>query len=801
MIKLINVNKFYNKGKLNEIHAIDNTSLVFPETGLVALTGPSGCGKTTLLNVIGGLDKVESGEFFFDDTKLEGYNPAKWDIVRNKYIGYIFQNYNLIIDKTVYENVEIALNMAGLYDKDLVEERINYVLRSVGMYNYRKRNVQALSGGQQQRVAIARAISKNPKVVLADEPTGNLDANNTFEIMSIIKKISQTCLVILVSHERELVDFYADRVIELQDGKVIKDYENQGNRTLEHIDDRNIYLKDLDSVTGNTPVPVEYFYQEPLNETPMVKLIYFNNTLFVKVDSYAKVKYITNDSEIKLIEDHYKKPETDDANDYIFDLSQFGKIENTSRKSFFRFKDTLKAGFRKVFKKRKFFGKLFLLAYFAISGLVVYNLATFGNLTNVDESDFLSTASNLVSVEKTDTMTLTDVTNIIKTSAVDMISPYQSAIGTSVTYIDLYQGSVNRYWGVSVQLFPIPLSQANASDLTFGKLPENKYEIVIDEWVADKILEDKSISDLGCTDYESLIGAFFSTSDLNYSVKIVGIIKTESPVVVLTDDNIHFFNHNGARTYMALGCAEGDYIITSGVYIQNQGEVLLSDQLGVLGQDVMIGGKTFKVVGLYNSETMYKPIVSNEDYQELLIRSLLLTTGSVNINFFTNDVKSAVSDIETLGFTGIDSYDVVRAEYLANMRTKIASQLQTVFITFAGIVVYIFFIMRSSMLSRIKEIGIYRAIGATKNDIYKIFFSEIIAFTTVGSLTGYLFMTYIINQVQKSLGDFTSIFYFPLYLFVLGIVLIYATNILFGMLPVFSLLRKTPSEINAKFDI
>ncbi|MDD3122789.1 MAG: ABC transporter ATP-binding protein/permease [Candidatus Izemoplasmatales bacterium] len=801
MIKLLNVNKFYNKGKLNEIHAIDNTSLEFPETGLVALTGPSGCGKTTLLNVIGGLDKVESGEFLFDDTKLEGYNPAKWDVVRNKYIGYIFQNYNLIIDKTVYENVEIALNMAGLYDKDLVEERINYVLRSVGMYNYRKRNVQALSGGQQQRVAIARAISKNPKVVLADEPTGNLDANNTFEVMSIIKKISQTCLVILVSHERELVDFYADRVIELQDGKIIKDYENQGNRTLEHIDDRNIYLKDLDSSTGNEPFPVEYFYQDKLNESPTVKLIYFNNTLFVKVDSYAKVKYITNDSEIKLINDHYKKPETDDANEYIFDLSQFGKIESSGKKSFFRFKDTLKAGFRKVFKKRKFFGKLFLLAYFAISGLVVYNLATFGNLTNVEESDFLVTAVNLVSVEKTDTMTFANISDIISTSAVDGISPYQSALGTSLMYIDLYQGSVNRYWGVSLQIFPVPLSQVNPSDLTFGKLPENKYEIVIDEWIAKKILEDKSVSDLGATDYQSLIGAFFSTSDLNYSVKIVGIIKTESPVVVLTDNNIHFFNHNGSRAYTALGCAEGDYIITSGIEIQNQGEVILSDQLGVLGQDVIIGGKTFEVVGLYSSETTYKPIVSNPDYQELLTRSLLLTTGTVNISFFSNDVSAAVNDIEALGFNAIDSYDVVRSEYLANMRTEIASQLQTVIITFAGIVVYIFFIMRSSMLSRIKEIGIYRAIGATKNDIYKIFFSEIIAFTTVGSLSGYLFMTYIINQVQKSIGDFTSVFYFPLYLFILGIVLIYATNILFGMLPVFSLLRKTPSEINAKFDI
>jgi len=245
MIKLINLNKYFNKGKANEIHVINNTNLEFPEKGLVALTGPSGCGKTTLLNVIGGLDKFGSGEIHFDEQVMSRYRPMEWDIIRNKYVGYIFQNYNLVEDMTVYENIQLALNMAGLYDKSEIEERINYVLTSVGMYNYRRRNVQALSGGQQQRVAIARAIAKNPKVVLADEPTGNLDANNTYEIMSIIKKISQERLVILVSHERSLVDFYADRVITLTDGVVNNDYDNSGNRSLEHKDERIIYLKDL----------------------------------------------------------------------------------------------------------------------------------------------------------------------------------------------------------------------------------------------------------------------------------------------------------------------------------------------------------------------------------------------------------------------------------------------------------------------------------------------------------------------------------------------------------------------------
>ncbi|MCK7486495.1 MAG: ATP-binding cassette domain-containing protein [Bacillus subtilis] len=164
MITLKNIHKFFNKGKTNEIHVVNGTTLAFPEIGLVALTGPSGCGKTTLLNIIGGLDGFESGEIAFDAEIITRYEPKKIDAIRNQNVGYIFQNYNLITDKTVYENVEAALNIAGLFDKKAVEDRINYVLRSVGMYNYRKRNVLALSGGQQQRVAIARALVKNPQV-------------------------------------------------------------------------------------------------------------------------------------------------------------------------------------------------------------------------------------------------------------------------------------------------------------------------------------------------------------------------------------------------------------------------------------------------------------------------------------------------------------------------------------------------------------------------------------------------------------------------------------------------------------
>jgi len=173
------------------------------------------------------------------------------------------------------------------------------------------------------------------------------------------------------------------------------------------------------------------------------------------------------------------------------------------------------------------------------------------------------------------------------------------------------------------------------------------------------------------------------------------------------------------------------------------------------------------------------------------------------IYFYSDDIDKAIDDINTLDseYEAFNSYESQRNYSIDQQRENVAARIQSIVITLVGIVIYIFFMMRSSMLSRIKEIGIYRSIGATKRDIFKIFLGEIFWFTTLGSLTGYLAMSLLINRIQNMLGDIISIFYFPIYYFVGGIIAIYLINIIFGLLPIFTLLNKTPSEINAKFDI
>lgn len=813
MIKVTKLQKYYNKGKQNEIHVIDNTTIEFPETGLVAITGPSGCGKTTLLNVIGGLDKFAGGEIDFDGKVIQHYNSIEMDVIRNKYIGYIFQNYYLLTDKTVYENVEVSLNMAGLYDKDKIEERVNYVLESVGMYNYRRRNVQALSGGQQQRVAIARAIAKNPKVVLADEPTGNLDVNNTFEIMSIIKKISETCLVILVSHEKELVDFYAYRVIEIKDGAVINDYENTGNRTLEHVDTRNIYLLDLEKSVSEEPVNVEYYYENVSESKPSVQIISINNTVYVKADAKAKIKYVTDDSEIRLLNAHYKKPETSDASKHAFDLHQFGSIaSDTGRKSFIRFKDTLKAGFQKLFRKRKFVSRMFLIAYFVVSALIAYNLATFTNLTGIRDKDFLATARDMVSVEITSYLTSSDIQTILDDTDVTGVNYYPSTQRIYYDYGNFYQNDKQSYWSGGYYVNGYPVRESSLSEdteIVAGRLPETNTEVAIDKWIADSLLDAVYVSNMGGSTYEDILEITLSTNAYSRNLEIVGIVDTESPIVVTTDDNFNLFycDYYLMSGYVSQGTADGDYTITEGRDLANLDEILVPDTYTgyTLGDTIQEFGQDLTVVGKYDSETIGEMIITNAQFEQDVIYQYV-SQGAYYfekqyIYFTTDDVTTSVQQITDLGFVAADSYQTARDNHIEAVRSAIASKLRVIIIALAGSLIYLIFMMRSSLLGRVKEIGIYRSIGATRNDVAKIFISEIFAFTTLGSLTGYIVMSALIVEFQNLNPLAVTEFYFPIHIFLAGILGIYLLNLVFGMIPVFTLLRKTPSEINAKYDV
>ncbi len=219
MIELKRLRKVYGSQSGTECVAINDIDLQLPDTGLIFIIGKSGSGKSTLLNLLGGLDTVTDGEIVADGNSLSSFTSEDFDNYRSSYIGFIFQHYYLIEELTIAQNIELAMNIVGKSDKAEVME----LLEKVGLSGVENRYPRELSGGQQQRVAIARALAKGPKLILGDELTGNLDHKTSVDILGLLKEISRERLVVVVSHNLDEADMFADRIIELHDGKISRD--------------------------------------------------------------------------------------------------------------------------------------------------------------------------------------------------------------------------------------------------------------------------------------------------------------------------------------------------------------------------------------------------------------------------------------------------------------------------------------------------------------------------------------------------------------------------------------------------
>ena len=221
MLELKNIKKEYKTGNFIQ-KALDGVDLTFRDSEFVAVLGPSGSGKTTMLNIIGGLDRYDSGDLVINGTSTKKYKDRDWDTYRNHTIGFVFQSYNLISHQTVLANVELALTISGV-SKWERKKRALRVLKQVGLRDHAKKKPNQLSGGQMQRVAIARALVNDPDILLADEPTGALDSTTSVQVMDLLKEVAKDRLVVMVTHNPNLANTYATRIVNIEDGKIVSD--------------------------------------------------------------------------------------------------------------------------------------------------------------------------------------------------------------------------------------------------------------------------------------------------------------------------------------------------------------------------------------------------------------------------------------------------------------------------------------------------------------------------------------------------------------------------------------------------
>ena len=815
MVRLEKVNKYFNRRKKNEIHVINNTSLELENKGLVALLGPSGCGKTTLLNVIGGLDKVNKGRVYVNGQKITGRRTGKIDSIRNLNIGYIFQNYNLVDNMTVFDNVAIALKMVGVRDKKEIEEKVNYVLEKVGMYRYRNRYADMLSGGERQRVGIARAIVKNPAVVIADEPTGNLDSRNTLEVMNIIKAVSQDKLVILVTHEEELAEFYASRIIRIKDGQVVSDMVNNHAGDLDYRIENKIYLKDIRDHkrlrTANYNID---FYNENNGEVHLDIVVKNGNIYIQAKNRNTRLEVIDDNSGIEFIDDHYKQITKEESAEGNFDLEKLSHKGKRKYKSILNPFTLLKKGFRTVFEYN-ILKKILLAGFFISAMFITYSVSNIYGVLNITDDEFIEVDKSYITVvgKKIDVGTYETYE---KDDDFEYIMPGDSKISLSMVFDDYYQtkdSSADIKGSLSAS------GKLEESDIVAGRLPENSREIVIDKMLLNKVIKEQWTKSAGYSVPEDFLDETVSIHNMR-DMTIVGIADRMSPCIYadqsmfinilanvrnseeneVTDSAAYSETDNSAEDVIDYKLKKSDIELKKGEWPEDDYEVLVNEKNEEdmkIGKEIKqkVNGKKLTVVGYYSDayDSDYM-LVNNDTVKYNLINH------SQNITVCPVDKAEAMQAFKDAQINVRDTYAESRKKYKDDIWSSVISSLILAGVMLVISFIEIFLIIRASFLSRVKEVGVYRAIGVKKGDIYKMFMGEILAVTTIASMPGFAFMAYILSKLSQ-MQWFEDMFYMDSMVLVLCAVLIYGFNILFGLLPVFRTIRKTPAAILSRTDV
>lgn len=830
MLKLQNVDKYFYRRKSNQIHVIDDTTLEFGESGLTALLGPSGCGKTTLLNVIGGLDKPDRGQIYVNGQKLTGRTAGTVDKIRNLNIGYIFQNYNLIDSMTVFDNVAMVLRMVGIKDKEEIRQKVDYALDLVGMYRYRKRYADMLSGGERQRVGIARAIVKDPSIIIADEPTGNLDSANTLEVMNIIKAISREKLVILVTHEENLAEFYADRIIRLRDGRVVSDEINKNVEGLDYRIENKIYLQDIkdrrEYSDGDNIVRV---FNESGGKLDLDIVISRGNLFIRSRDASSRVETVDENSSIELVDGHYKALTAEEAEAGRFHperLKANGALKHTS---ILNPLTMLGSGFRTV-GRYPVLKKILLFGFLISAMFITYAVSNIAGIMNMPDEKFVKDDKSYVSVIQ-NKMKVADYLAYEEDPSVEYAMPGDGKVHMKMRYDEYWQTS----WSGS--MFSGSLSASDSlseSDIVCGRLPDGRYEVAVDALVLDRAREnDPDIVQAGYKVPEELIGRHLKLKDLP-EFTIVGITDKKSPCIYADRSMfIDMLANNGSEEdYYGEGEEAGgeeasfdeegspsasapkaadlmDYGLSADKLVltgdsrrpENDYEVIVDSMYAKsmkLGSELKtkVNGHKLKVVGHYTSDSVRgKFFVNNNTIKYRLIKE----QGSMT-------VKPAVSKAETIGALrgyGLkvrDLYEYQKKEYrksqLEMMRTFLIAGAIVIIIS----LIEVYLIMRASFLSRIKEVGTLRAIGVKKSDIYKMFAGEIVAITVLASLPGWVLMNYIVYKLQ-GVKYLSGMFVSNPQTVLVSLLIIFVFNLVFGLLPVFRTLIKRPAAILARTDV
>lgn len=720
MLRLDHIKKDYMiAGK--PFTALHDINLTFDRSEFVAILGPSGCGKTTLLNLIGGLDQYTSGDLIIENKSTKRFDDRDWDAYRNNKVGFIFQNYNLINHISIIENVELGMTLAGKSPEER-RQKAEAVLKRVGLEDQMYKRSAQLSGGQKQRVAIARALANDPEIILADEPTGALDSQTSVQILQLIQEIAQEKLVIMVTHNQELADEYANRIIRLLDGNVVSDTK--------------VERKSVQEDTVYTPKKTSMSYLQAIK-------LSFNNlrTKLARtlITAFAGSIGIVGVLLVLGVGNGFNKTVSDLERGALVSIPiMINQYSVTFGPPDFDAPAPVSDGFIKPYDS---------------------SVPQQAYLNNLSPEFIAYLEANLNPVD----YTTIEYEYAIQTLLLqEQNGLYRTVDKGAITFGQTNKPFLNEYFDVM------------AGSLTVND--PNVYEIFIllnDEYGVDKrVLEAFNLPIDGSVEYTDLIGKtlvspYYNDYYVADSTTIVGkTIFDENP-----DLSVAFNNGMVLKVSAVLAPkAENVFTIDDGVYhLDDFNQVLLSN---ALTSDIGIAqqNSNYYVIEFKAQGQSTRPAGANffvADLERPLIESFLgVDQKPVSISIYPVSYESKEGIIDV-----IDAYNKTAAEgdqiiYLDLAETigsalgSVVNMISIVLVIFAGISLVVSSIMIGiityvSVIERTQEIGVLRALGARKKDVKRVFNSEtfLIGLTAgiLGSVITYI-LSFPINIIVENLN-------------------------------------------------
>lgn len=835
MIKIENIGKVFNPRSRNRNQVLKGVSFDLPDKGLVAIFGKSGSGKTTLLNIIGGLEKQDGGRIIIDGENVAG----KVDKIRNAKIGFIFQNYYIERGYTISEIMRNAMLIAGFKDEAEIKRRSEEVLKIVDMERFKNKQGDALSGGQKQRVAIARALIKGADIILADEPTGNLDAQNTVKVMEILKEISKTRLVVLVTHEITLIKNYADSYIQIVDGQLVEDaslgevidYETEAN---------NIYVNERDARGYKAESLDIELYGDPITEKDKIQIINEKGELYIKAG--RNVTVLDNTSERRLV---FRGAETDggqtEERETRAAAASFTKSDAKHNGRLFSFGSIFRLfrsdGEEKIYSTANIFKLIFIVAM-AVA-MCFLSFFAFEAMNTTVENKPLGENSVYASMSSYSEIRRLDSSLYENIDFFEM----QYAEG-SFAYNNLQSLS-----GITAQYAPKSLSTDETEEsigLQFGEMPQEK-EVLITRALAETLKNELRLKELQSDN--SLTLMLFEKV-----YRISGIVEGDEPYVYMnrvdyvnflgvyeeiyfTDSSNLFFKSEfiDAETLSTVNSFTAEICLYEGsvpdlannqsiMEINRNSVYMMMSDTTQADYSIEVANKTLlntpELIYITESYPMYvRQLQLTRDVMTTDIRIYVTEETLNNIFVYISPNLDALGsdsgyyfEINTTGGEqlaklnqrlsdrGVAAVDIQSLYDKENDEIIQAAVSNLMIFLVVAVLMYLiyFFIEKSGSVRNSKEYGIYRAIGVNRSNLL---FKETVS-ACVNNLIGYL-AAFIVVVALMSVRYFTGNIAFGAFIGIAAAM--FAANALLmvgiSLIPYLFVLYKTPSQILSRYDI